>query len=966
MAGIVYSGTITSGIVLSDPTTQRPVTVTGTITDPDGAGMFGTSVAMWTITNRGTIANTGTTGATAGFGVDLRNGGTVVNSLTTSLIEGYFGGVQINGLPGFVQNFGTIRGTQGTTGNDVVLNAGGRVSNGSAANTAALIAGGVVGVLIDGAAGTIANFGTIAGNGTALLLRQGGTVTNGANTSTAARLTGAFVGVEIINDAGTVTNFGSIGGGQGVSLRAGGIVKNGAATSTDATISGSTANAVAISGAPGTVANFGTILQTGTNSAVAVADGGSVTNGSVGSTAALIAGAGGAGIYMTHEPGTVINFGTIASVSANAVNLFFGGTVSNSGFIQNSSAGNANVYLRGGGRVTNGGLIAGAGSGIAFRGGSGTVINTGTIASSSSNGIYLNAGGTITNQAGGLIVAAANGIYNRGVGVSIANSGTIAATGTANHGVYIRAGGNILNQGLISGTASGIRVRQGEVTVTNAASARITGTVGIDNPFSANLTVVNSGTIGSSAGAGGTALNLGSTRGHNLLVVKQGSSFVGAVKGGGAAEIDFVPGGVADMSNVSGFARIGLSDGVGHTLTLTDANFAGVIQNHITIVGGDSGNTVNVTSTSFSRIVAIGGAGTDIFNGGPFNDVFQFSPSTLASTDQVAGKGGSFDELVMTAPGTVAADQVAGVEVFRLANGGANSLTLTGANFTGVSGGAVTVYGGSGNDTVDGSAVAGAGQQLVLHGGSGDDALTGGSGNDVFVFRAGAAGLTGTDTVIGGPGQDTMLMITAGAIGAQNVSGVETFVLASGAANNLALAAANFTGIASGAITIVGGDTGNTINAGTLPAADRVIVHGGAGVDKVTGGAGADVVTGGDQADTLKGRGGNDTLTGGPGADSFVYTAVGNGTDTIADFSGQTAFGGGPGQGDKFTFESVLVGTFAYRGSQPFTASGNTEARVENGSAIVDADGNGTADITIVVTGLTGAGQLSAVDFQFV
>ena len=51
--------------------------------------------------------------------------------------------------------------------------------------------------------------------------------------------------------------------------------------------------------------------------------------------------------------------------------------------------------------------------------------------------------------------------------------------------------------------------------------------------------------------------------------------------------------------------------------------------------------------------------------------------------------------------------------------------------------------------------------------------------------------------------------------------------------------------------------------------------------------------------------------------------------------------------------------------SGSFTASGNTQARVSGSQVLLDVDGNGTTDITINLTGLTSATQLSASDFLF-
>src|SRR5206468_3820931 len=105
-------------------------------------------------------------------------------------------------------------------------------------------------------------------------------------------------------------------------------------------------------------------------------------------------------------------------------------------------------------------------------------------------------------------------------------------------------------------------------------------------------------------------------------------------------------------------------------------------------------------------------------------------------------------------------------------------------------------------------------------------------------------------------------------------------------------------------------------------------LNGNGGDDTLTGGNLNDALDGGVGADALTGGGGNDTLTGGAGADQFIFVNANNGVDTITDFSGHTKFSSGGGEGDVLTFESLLHGTFEYRGDQAFTASAHTEARV--------------------------------------
>ena len=115
-------------------------------------------------------------------------------------------------------NFGTITGSAGF---GVDLGAGGTLVNGSAVDTAALIQG-TRAIYAGGMnAATIVNYGTIAevagGNSTAVSLASGGTVTNGSAVDNAALING-HTGVTILNGSGVVINFGTIEGATGISF----------------------------------------------------------------------------------------------------------------------------------------------------------------------------------------------------------------------------------------------------------------------------------------------------------------------------------------------------------------------------------------------------------------------------------------------------------------------------------------------------------------------------------------------------------------------------------------------------------------------------------------------------------------------------------------------------------------------------------------------------------------------------
>ena len=340
------------------------------------------------------------------------------------------------------------------------------------------------------------------------------------------------------------------------------------------------------------------------------------------------------------------------------------------------------------------------------------------------------------------------------------------------------------------------------------------------------------------------------------------------VKGGGGTNyLVMTAAGTVNAGGVSGVEYYYLANGGANSLTVASANFTGVTGSSITIYGGDDGNTVNASAlTGANRIIAVGGAGKDVFTGGAGNDYFYFSVANLANTDTVAGGSGT-NYLVMTTPGTVDAGGVSGVEYYYLANGGANSLTLANANFTGVTGNSITIYGGNDGNTVNASALTGA-NRIIAVGGVGKDVFTGGAGNDYFYFTA--ANLANTDIVKDDGGTNYLVMTTAGTVDAAGVSGVEYYYLANGGANSLTLANANFTGVTDNSITIYGGNDGNTVNAAALTGANRIIAVGGAGKDVFTAGAGNDYFyfTAANLANT-------DMVAGGAGTNYLVMTTAG-------------------------------------------------------------------------------------------
>ena len=118
-------------------------------------------------------------------------------------------------------------------------------------------------------------------------------------------------------------------------------------------------------------------------------------------------------------------------------------------------------------------------------------------------------------------------------------------------------------------------------------------------------------------------------------------------------------------------------------------------------------------------------------------------------------------------------------------------------------------------------------------------------------------------------------------------------------------------------------------------------------------------LNGGDGNDTFISSNGADQLIGGSGADRFVFrdTLQSSATifDTIQDFV--------VGQ-DKLVFEGLGNGTFSMVSS--FTNTGDAQAKWDSATNIllVDSDGNGAADMKLVLLAST-SDALSASDFQW-
>ena len=289
----------------------------------------------------------------------------------------------------------------------------------------------------------------------------------------------------------------------------------------------------------------------------------------------------------------------------------------------------------------------------------------------------------------------------------------------------------------------------------------------------------------------------------------------------------------------------------------------------VTISDRFNGDTGTFTNASFT---AYGSADTG-------NDLYVY-------TDEFGTYGGLSGRQTLSdtdgGTDTINAAAVTGDTTINL-NAGTTS-TVAGRTFTVAAGTVVeNVHGGDGDDTLTGNAAAN-----ELTGGRGNDVLSGNNGNDMLNGDAGSDRLfgdDGDDVLNGNDGNDSLI----GSTGDDALNG--------GSGNDVLRGNAGFD-------TLDGGDGHDWLfgdfNADVLHGGDgNDVLDGGAGGDKLFGDAGHDILDGGDGDDSLVGSTGNDIVSGGSGSDvlhgnsGFDMLFGGSGDDLLyGDFNADNLFAG--------------------------------------------------------------------------
>lgn len=444
------------------------------------------------------------------------------------------------------------------------------------------------------------------------------------------------------------------------------------------------------------------------------------------------------------------------------------------------------------------------------------------------------------------------------------------------------------------------------------------------------------------AGGGNDTLSGGD--GKDMLTAGAGTDLLTELVSGvvvlSSASLKIGP--IADK--LSGFENASLTGSDGN-----DSISASAVKFPVTLIGGAGNDTLTSGSGTDSLVGGdgddklVGGSGSDTLNGEAGADTL----TGADGLDQLDGGEGSdlvaetananmtlADELLII--GSVTETLVSIERAFL--TGGVGNNVLNAAGFTL---GNVTLSGGSGNDSLLGTAfddsLDGGSGKDTLQGSDGDDVLNGGTDHDRLV------GDTGDDTLTGGAGNDSLdggadtdrLVETANAnftLSATSLVGLGTDTLVSGSIEAAVLTGgkgANALKVTTfaGFVTLDGAGGKDTLIGGSN---DDVLL-GGDGDDSISGGGGNDVLSGGTGKDTLRGDDGSETILGGAGADKLFG---GNGNDTLS------------GEADNDTLSGDADADVLFGGP------GTDSPTVPPDEDTLDADGVFAFDINALLIGL--------------
>ncbi len=335
--------------------------------------------------------------------------------------------------------------------------------------------------------------------------------------------------------------------------------------------------------------------------------------------------------------------------------------------------------------------------------------------------------------------------------------------------------------------------------------------------------------------------------------------------------------------------------------------------------------------------VLSGGAGDNTLNGDDGDDTFYLD----AGSNSYIGGGAGFDTISINANWSTFYNldgSYAGYRYFYDAVGGYHEFVgIERIDFLG-SYTETFLFGTSGNDTLDGSAI---GNRVSIYGDDGDDTLIGsdfgdtldgGLGNDTLLGELGndflGAQAGDADMLDGGDGYDQAQVSNSGPA-AGDITITDLAISFSGYANALSLTSIEY-------ISIYDYSGGNTIDGSAATIA--LWLRASSGSHTLIGGSAADYIHGGFGSDTMTGNGGLDTF----GYDSGLVGIMDGDIITDAESGEIVDFRGADFNDGDLTF----IDQAAFSG-----VAGEIRWEASGGQTLIqaDMDGDGTADETLTI-----------------
>ncbi|MEZ6035564.1 MAG: FG-GAP-like repeat-containing protein, partial [Planctomycetaceae bacterium] len=492
----------------------------------------------------------------------------------------------------------------------------------------------------------------------------------------------------------------------------------------------------------------------------------------------------------------------------------------------------------------------------------GTIIDTALAAASVTRVVISGLGGNDTlaldnslgaNLPGTLLGGADNDILIGGLSHDIleGGAGIDALNGGAGNDVYVFDTDTQLDSDSITDSVGVDELSFVDSTIDVAVSLALTTAQSVNTNLT--LTLASATAIENITGGAGNDTLTGNTL-RNALSGQGGNDSLD----GGSGDDNYVfdtdtPLGSDSIADSAGNDRLTFADSTNNVTVNLALTTAQIVNSNLTLtlssavsienVFGGSGNDTLIGNTLANTLV--GGVGADSFDGGDGNDSL-----IIDDQDATVIGGAGYDRVTLggtTAGGVTLNLNVGQIEyVWAISSTYDNIFNAAGATW------GVTIYGGSGNDTITGGeandklfgregndTLSGNGGNDNLYGDEGADSLDGGANNDILLFD------NDDFSVIGGPGFDQA-----------NVSGAT-------ASANLDL----FNGQIEFASAPTSSALGHVFTA--AGATWDVTILGGAGNDTLIGGEGNDTLRGRGGNDAISGNGGNDNLYGDTGADTF-------------------------------------------------------------------------------------------------